>query len=293
MAEKMHVSVGVFAYREGGNVEACLRSLIAQHSGKIVIDEVIVVWDGLEPAQAEAAEFIKGKNIRLVISQERQGKFAAINRFLAMAASDVLVMVSADVVLDAGAVEALCKPFLDGRVGMAGGRPVPANDPDTFFGHMAHLQWQLHHALSLHAPKFGELVAFRRVFENLPPTLVDEEEIAAIVKGKGFLLRYVPEACVHNKGVENLGDFFKQRRRVYAGHLDLKQRRGYAASTLNGLVVAGYLLKDIRSYSQRPGWLLMAVILESAARALGWFDFSFKGRTYAWPMAESTKSLHA
>ncbi|MBF0331180.1 MAG: glycosyltransferase [Candidatus Omnitrophica bacterium] len=288
----IHISVGVCAYQEGENVQVFLASLWAQRLGKVCIDEVIIIWDGHEEAQAHVLEMIKGTNVKLVISPERQGKFVAINQFLEMAAADVLVMVSADLILGPDSIECLCQPFLDGRVGMTGGRPIPKNSALTFFGYMAHLQWQLHHALSLDTPKFGELVAFRMVVGRIAPTLVDEEEVAAVIQGKGYVLRYVPDAVVYNKGVETLKDFFRQRRRVYAGHLDLKKRQGYRAATINGFVVLRYLLKDIGVYAKKPLWLFAAVALEAWVRMLGWMDFILNKNSYAWPMAKSTKSLH-
>lgn len=289
---KIHVSVGVCAYREDKNVQTLLESILNQHLEEVCIDEIIVVWDGYEDSQSQVADFIKGKPVRLLISQHRQGKFAAVNQFLKEARSDVLVLSSADLTLGPDAIERLCLPFLEPRVGMSGGRPIPMNKIDTMFGYIAHLQWGLHHCLSLKTPKFGELVAFRRVLDHLPPTLVDEEEIGAVVKSKGYELRYVPEACVYNKGVENFSDFLKQRRRTYAGHLDLKKRQGYSAATLNGFVIVRCLFKDAAPYWKRPLWLFAAVVLESLVRLLGWFDFILGRNRYDWPIAKSTKSFY-
>ena len=115
------------------------------------------------------------------------------------------------------------------------------------------------------------------------------EVIAALIGSKGYALRYVPEACVYNKGVETVHDYFKQRRRIYAGHLALRKRRGYAAATLSGLIIARYLIKDIRSYKRKPQWVLAAIVLEAFTRLLGWGDFMFKREKYAWSVAESTK----
>ena len=51
----------------------------------------------------------------------------------------VLAMVSADVVVEDGAFDALLRHFDDPAVGMAGGHPIPVNGDATFLGHAVQL----------------------------------------------------------------------------------------------------------------------------------------------------------
>ena len=70
------------------------------------------------------------------------------------------------------------------------------------------------------SPKLGEIVAFRNVIPRIPlDTAVDELSIQALITQLGYQLVYEPEAVVYNRGPATVGDFLRQRRRIYAGHL--------------------------------------------------------------------------
>ena len=116
-----------------------------------------------------------------------------------------------------------CAPFADPEVGLTATRPEPVNDPEQFMGFAAHLLWDLHHQMNLHGFKAGEMIAFRKVFERIPQhTAVDEASVEPLIRGQGYQVRYVPEAIVYNKGPETVDDFLRQRRRIFAGHLELQ-----------------------------------------------------------------------
>ncbi|MCZ7673576.1 MAG: glycosyltransferase family 2 protein [Chloroflexi bacterium] len=66
-----------------------------------------------------------------------------------------------------------------------------------------------------------------------------------VVRGQGYKVYYVPEAIVYNKGPENVDDFLRQRRRIYAGHLDVQNMLGYAVSTMSGGKVLKLFLKEL------------------------------------------------
>ena len=79
-----------------------------------------------------------------------------------------MVVIGADVLPEASALEHLCSPFKDPQIGMVGGHPVPVNNPATFMGHAVHLLWRLHHQLACIQPKLGEVIAFRNVISDIP-----------------------------------------------------------------------------------------------------------------------------
>jgi poly-beta-1,6-N-acetyl-D-glucosamine synthase len=115
---------------------------------------------------------------------------------------------------------------------MVGGRPVPVNDPTTFMGHAVHMHWRLHDRLARIHPKLGEVIAFRNVISGIPiNSSVDEISIQALISQLGYQLIYEPACVVYNKGPLTVRDFLKQRRRIYAGHLQIRDQQNYAAST--------------------------------------------------------------
>lgn len=290
----LSVSMGICAYNEEQNIEYLLKSLSGQITDKVHIEEIIIISDGSTDRTDEIVQsYIKEDKIKVIRLKNRCGKYAAVNKFLELAKSPVLVLASADIILAKDAVEKLGVGFLsDGTLGIAGCHPKPVNSIDHFMGYVVNLQWHLHHELSLIRPKFGELIAFRNVIDSLPLTCVDEEQIAAIIKNKGYALKYIPEAVVYNKGPENVRDFLIQRRRIYSGHIILKKICGYEVTTLKGIRILKCLLENVSSeYKKNKLWLLGAVILEMTGRVLGGLDTIFKKDHYKWEIARSSKNI--
>src|SRR5262249_17988483 len=154
---------------------------------------------------------------------------------------------------------------------MVGGHPIPVNGEGSFLGHAVHLQWRLHDRIARTSPKLGELVAFRNVVPSIPlDTAVGEISIQAPVTPLRFRLVFHPEAVVYNRGPTSVGDFLRQRRRIYAGHLRIRKQQDYPASTMG----AWPILKALRgsgSFSTPRAcvWSIGTIALESFARVLG------------------------
>jgi poly-beta-1,6-N-acetyl-D-glucosamine synthase len=292
---KRGCSVGVMAYNEEASIAASIESILAQaqQPTECAIDELIVVASGCEDRTvaivAEIAE--RDRRVRVIEQPQREGKASAINLFLAAARSPVLVMVSADVLLEDGTLDALLRHFDDPSVGMVGGHPTPVNEETTFLGHAVHLQWRLHDRLARETPKLGEIVAFRNVVSSIPlDTAVDEISIQALTTQLGYKLVYEPQAVVYNRGPATVADFLRQRRRIYAGHLQIREQQGYAASTMSSGRIGRALLKSGSFESPRAAlWTTGTVGLEAVARALGHYDFVRRRSHQTWEVSTTTK----
>ncbi len=291
----LSVSVGICAYNEEKNIGNLLQSLLNQKTKDIYIKDIIVVSSACTDRTNEIVNnFMKNnKIIKLLIQEKREGKASAINLILKNAACDVIVLVSADILLLDHTVQTLVLPFFDTIVGMTGGHPIPKDSKDTFMGFTVHLIWELHHRLSLKSPKLGEIIAFRNIIKAIPiDTAVDEASIEAIIRKNGLELRYVPEAIVYNKGASTIDDFLRQRRRIYAGHLHLKNRLGYTPSSMTVTNLTKIILESISFNPKDIFWTIGAISLESYGRCLGMYDFYIARKNpYIWEMAESTKKL--
>jgi hypothetical protein len=177
---------------------------------------------------------------------------------------------------------------------MTASRPEPVNNPNEFMGFAAHLLWDLHHQMNLHGFKAGEMVAFRRTFQRIPQhTAVDEASIEPLIRGQGYKVRYIPQAVVYNKGPETVEDFLRQRRRIYAGHLELRRDLGYSVSTMSGLTVLGLLLRNLPRQLKQFAWTWAVVGLEVYGRFLGRRDFKREKDHSVWEIAATTKELEA
>ncbi len=288
-------SLGITAHNEEANIGKLLDCVLAQRLDTVDLVEIIVVISGCTDntegiVRAYAAQ---DGRIRLLIQPAREGKASAMNLFMQEAREDVLVLSSGDLQPAPATLEALAAPFIDPEVGLTASHPQPVNDPDTFMGFAAHLLWHLHHEMNLHgAFKAGEMIAFRRVFARIPfHTAVDEASVEPLVRGQGYQVRYLPAAIVYNKGPENVSDFLRQRRRIYAGHLALQRDLGYAVSTMSGGKVLRLLLRSLDWRPKQFVWTWAVVALEGYGRFLGWRDFKTKRNHTIWEIATSTKEL--
>ena len=292
----IRASIGVFAYNEERTIGQTLKALLEQKCTQVEIVEVLVVSSAsTDRTDAIVTEMsAQYPRLRLIREAERRGKACAINRYLAdrNRQAEVCIMSSADLLPNLDVVELLVAPFADPSIGMTGGRPVPVNIPDHFMGYVAHLQWKLHHLISLKHPKCGELVAFRAdLSDKIPPeSPVDEASLEAIAAAKGLQLRYVPDAITRNRGPENIREFIARRRHLANGHKWLQRTTGYRVATGSPLTTLRILAGEIRFHPKEWIWILGAIGLEGYARLLGTLDLFFRPRAHqVWKVTPSTK----
>jgi poly-beta-1,6-N-acetyl-D-glucosamine synthase len=286
-------SVGIMAYNEEANIADAIGAILGQELTAGHIAELIVVASGCEDRTVPIVSDIVSRDprVRLIEQESREGKASAINLFIAAATSPVLLMVSADVLVEDGTIDALLRHFEDPGVGMVGGHPIPVNPETTFLGHAVHLQWRLHDRIARESPKLGEIVAFRNVVPSIPTdTAVDEISIQAVVTQLGYRLVYEPQAIVYNRGPATVRDFLRQRRRIHAGHLRIVEQQGYAASTMSSTRVLRALLSSGSFTRPRSFvWSIGTVGLEATARALGHYDVERRRPQHVWEMVATTK----
>lgn len=291
----MECCVAVMAHNEEASIGRVLAGLLAQEMATVQIKEILVVTSGCTDRTAEIAiEYAEqDARIRVIQQASREGKASAINLMKENTSHEIIVLHNADNVSKPHTIEALVAPFADPSVGMVGGHPVPVNSPYTFMGYAVHLLWELHHRISLQHPKMGELIAFRNIFRQIPfDSAVDEASIEPLIVGQGLRLHYAPDAIVLNKGPETVRDYLKQRRRIYGGHLYVKDTVGYRVSTMNGVRIGLLLLKCARPDWRYFLWGPAIVALEVLARFLGAYDYIiWKRKPFVWAVVESTKDV--
>ncbi len=288
-------SLGIFAFNEEKNIGKLLDAVENQEMENVSLQEIIVVssnsTDRTDEIVKEYAE--KNPEIQLIVQKERKGKSSAINLFLKAATSDILLIESADTIPAKRTIEKMVLPFSDPEVGMTGGKPSPVNDPKSLIGFAVCMLWRLHHKMSLISPKLGEMAAFRNLVKKIPEnSAVDEASIEAIIRKQNLKLQYIPEAVVYNKGPENVKDFLKQRRRIYAGHLWLEENQDYKVSSQDSGLIIKLTMKEFSLNPIKNIKILLTVFLEVWGRFLGWFDYKIlKKNPFKWEISESTKDL--
>jgi poly-beta-1,6-N-acetyl-D-glucosamine synthase len=294
---RLRTSIVVPAYNEAGSIAALLRSILGQELRAAELCEIVVVASGCtDGTHAEVENVARADSrIRLIVQPERLGKVAAINAYLLERdpATDVVVICSADIHLQAGCLEHLVEPFAaDPELGMTGGHPVPTNRRGTLLGDMVHLLWELHHDRAVESPKLGEIVAVRSaLMDPLPDrSAVDEASAEAAVRARGYELRYIARAQVSNRGPDNLGEYFDQRRRINAGHYWLRRSSGYEPSTFAWRSVLRLALRRVSLRRPRRNLaLVVAAAVELAARSAGRLDL-WRGHSHSiWKISPSAR----
>src|SRR6266851_10374911 len=288
-------SMGIMAHNEEANIGRLLGALVTQRLRDVVLSEILVVASGCtDNTEGIVQDWAnRDSRIQLIVQEKRSGKASAINEYLPQARERIIVLCSADLLPEADALERLVAPFADPEVGMATSHPVPVNDPGRFMGFAAHMLWGLHHKFNLTSFKSGEMIAFRKIFERIPyHTAVDEASIEPVVRGQGYRVEYVPTAVVYNKGPETVADFLSQRRRIYAGHLAVRDTLGYSVSTMSVRRILATLLRNLDLRPLHFFWTWAVVGLEAYGRMLGLREYRKRRDHRVWEIATTTKQLN-
>ena len=293
--ERIKCSVGITAHNEEANIGRLLEAMLDQHLHEAVITEIIVVASGCtDNTEGIVKEFMeRDPRIQLLVQERREGKTSAVNLFLQYAKEDICVVESGDTLPREDSVENLVRMFKDPQVGMTGAQKVAVNAPDHIVEYFSHLRLKMEHALCLEIPRLGELIAFRKVFDRIPRDVaMDEAFVEALVIQRGMQVRYAPDAVVFSMGPHTVGDFIRQRRRNYAGHLHLKRKYGYRVSSLDTPRVLRLAIGEVWG-ALRLIWALgLMAVLEASSRLLGAYDYHIKGEKHiVWDIAWTTKKV--
>jgi biofilm PGA synthesis N-glycosyltransferase PgaC len=291
--DRIKCSVGITAYNEEANIGRLLQTMIDQALYEVEITEIIVVASGCTDRTEEIVQeyMTRDPRIQLHVQERREGKTSAINVFLAHAKEKICVLESGDTLPREDTIEKMVSMFRDPAVGMTGAQKVAVNTPEHIVGVLSHLRLQMEHQLCLEIPRLGELIAFRKVLDQMPPDVaMDEAFVEALIIRRGMQVRYAPDAVVYNLGPETVADFVRQRRRNYAGHLYLKDKYGYQVSSLENRRVVRIALEEVWGAIQLVTTLGILAVLEAFSRFLGAWDYRVRKRKHVvWDMAWTTK----
>lgn len=292
---KISCAIGITAHNEAANIGRLLESISNQRLNQVHLTQILVVASGCTDDTESIVQDWAARDgrIQLLVQEKREGKASAINLLLRQVKEEVVILCSADLLPQDDAIEKLVVPFADPEMGMTGAHPVPVNDREEFLGFVVHMLWGLHHELNREGKfKAGELVAFRHIFKRIPNhTAVDEASVEPIIRAQGYRVHYVADAIVLNKGPETVADFLRQRRRIFAGHLELERDLGYEVSTMRGGTILRIFMKHLDWRPKHFFWSIGGAFLEAYGRWLGKRDFKRNASHTVWEIAKTTKKL--
>ncbi|MBA4860351.1 glycosyltransferase [Streptomyces sp. PSKA54] len=228
------VSVLVPAYNEAKCITHTVNSL-AQSDHPI---EVIVIDDGSSDGTARIVEDMRIPNVR-VVRQLNAGKPAALNRGLANARHDIVVMMDGDTVFEPSTVRELVQPFGDPRVGAVAGNAKVGNK-DSLIGAWQHIEYvmgfnldrRMYDMLRCMPTIPGAVGAFRRTaLERVggmsDDTLAEDTDITMAMHRDGWRVVYAENARAWTEAPETVQQLWSQRYRWSYGTMQAiwKHRR--------------------------------------------------------------------
>jgi cellulose synthase/poly-beta-1,6-N-acetylglucosamine synthase-like glycosyltransferase/peptidoglycan/xylan/chitin deacetylase (PgdA/CDA1 family) len=230
------VSVVVPAYNEAAGIAATVRSMAASHyRGRI---EIIVVDDGSTDNTAAIARNLAIPNV-LVVRQPNTGKPGALNRGIAEARSEILVLVDGDTVFQADTLGRLIAPFAATDVGAVSGNTKVGNRRGLLGG-WQHLEYvmgfnldrRLFDLLGTIPTVPGAIGAFRRAALAATggvsaDTLAEDTDLTMALCRSPWRVVYAPDAIAWTEAPSSLRQLWRQRYRWSYGTMQAmwKHRR--------------------------------------------------------------------
>ncbi|MFJ6656182.1 glycosyltransferase [Streptomyces sp. NPDC091377] len=228
------VSVLVPAYNEAKCIENTVRSLMASEHPI----EIIVIDDGSSDGTARIVEAMGLPDVR-VVRQLNAGKPAALNRGLANARYDIIVMMDGDTVFEPATVRELVQPFGNRRVGAVAGNAKVGNR-DSLIGAWQHIEYvmgfnldrRMYDMLRCMPTIPGAVGAFRRsALERVggmsDDTLAEDTDITMALHRDGWRVVYAENARAWTEAPESVQQLWSQRYRWSYGTMQAiwKHRR--------------------------------------------------------------------
>jgi cellulose synthase/poly-beta-1,6-N-acetylglucosamine synthase-like glycosyltransferase/peptidoglycan/xylan/chitin deacetylase (PgdA/CDA1 family) len=230
------VSVVIPAYNEAAGIAATIRSMVtSRYRGRI---EVIVVDDGSSDGTAAIARSLRIPYVR-VISQPNSGKPGALNRGIAEAHSDILILVDGDTIFQADTIGRLIAPLASADVGAVSGNTKVGNRRG-FLGGWQHLEYvmgfnldrRLFDLLGTIPTVPGAIGAFRRAALAAvggvgTDTLAEDTDLTMALCRSPWRVVYAPDAIAWTEVPSSLRQLWRQRYRWSYGTMQAmwKNRR--------------------------------------------------------------------
>ncbi|WP_345418931.1 glycosyltransferase, partial [Actinomycetospora chlora] len=228
------VSVVVPAYNEAENIEATVRSILANDHPL----EVVVVDDGSTDGTADLLEDLALPRVR-VVRQENAGKSAALNRGVAAAKHDLIVMIDGDTIFQPDTVGQLVAPFADPGTGAVAGNVKIANRT-RMVPRMQHIEYVVGFNVDRRVQDSwgsistipGAAGAFRReavqeVGGLSSDTLAEDTDLTIALGRAGWRVVYADRALAWTEAPVSAGQLWRQRFRWSYGTMQAlwKHRR--------------------------------------------------------------------
>lgn len=262
------VSVVVAAHNEAEVIIDKLTSVLAADYPPDRL-ETLVVDDGSTDGTADVVETAALPGVRLLRQHQRGGKPIAVNRGVAEATGEIVVISDASALFDVGALRNAVRLFADDEVGVVTGA-IRVIDEATGVARPAGLYWRLQQQLARWESQTGSTVgvngnffAFRRdTFVPLAPdTINDEFTIAMRQAADGRRVVVGDGVTTYDRAAGSMSAEYARRARITAGRFQ------WAASAAGGRHPLLFRLASHKLSRIAVPPAFVVLLLASAARA--------------------------
>jgi cellulose synthase/poly-beta-1,6-N-acetylglucosamine synthase-like glycosyltransferase len=187
----------------------------------------------------------RSKKVIVIKENKRKGKSYAIKIGLKHINTPFVLLLTSDIRMRKNFLQYLLPHLKDPTIGAVVGRVMV--DKNSRIYKFSKIIWDLHHLLCLRQPKGTEIMLFRKIFKDFPLVSADEVFIEYKIRKAGYKIVYEPRAYGYTKSPYTLLQFFRQRRRSFNGHLQIKEKYKFKTSSMK----VSLLLKIVKDYLKK------------------------------------------
>jgi cellulose synthase/poly-beta-1,6-N-acetylglucosamine synthase-like glycosyltransferase len=217
------ICVAIAAHDEAGQIAARIADVLGQTLSRGRLVEVLVGSDGSTDGTDQLVRDAAARDPRVhLLALPRGGQTAIQSAMFAAATAEVVILTDAETRFEPGCLEALTRPFEDGRVACATGRLEWRNEGATPTSSNEGLYWQyerfvreLESRAGVLTAVTGALLAVRRsAFRPVPASASMDHLLPLYVREQGHWVVYVPDAVATDRPISGLREQFRNRTRT-------------------------------------------------------------------------------
>ncbi|MGI4805832.1 MAG: glycosyltransferase family 2 protein [Janthinobacterium lividum] len=215
----------VAAYNEEDFIEQKIKNTLALNYPAAKINFLFITDGSMDKTPEIISKYPK---IKLMHSENRLGKIAAVQRAVDAVTTETMVFTDANTFLNPDALIKLCRHYADPKVGAVAGekRVHIEKNADATAGEGFY--WKYESKLKIWDSELnsvvgaaGELFSVKKaLYESVHPnSIIDDFMISMLIAKKGYRIVYEPEAFATETSSANIKEELKRKIRIAAGGL--------------------------------------------------------------------------
>lgn len=301
--KKITVTIGIPAFNEQANISFLLNDLLGQEQTTFRLEKIIVYSDASTDQTVVEASRVKDSRIDIIEGKDRQGVGAGTNILMAASASDIFILLNADIVIiDKQFIQKLITPIINDRADLVSGnlQPLPA---ENFFENILFTSMAYKRSVFESYNKGGNLFTcygpIRAFSKRLYKKIIFKESVADDMYSyffciyHGFNYVYAKAALAFFKLPNNFKDYRKQSTRYWSSATLFSEFGEKFINTHYLLPKKLFVIKGLVTFLHHPLYATLYPVLPLTTRFESFFKKSLRtnGRQNTWAIAASSKVM--